>query len=119
MVADFPARGVGDPPGLNPREQILHIAVDHVNTAPPLSGEGLRDERVDERQPRNIFVGAENDVRRAVVAGLEIVINRRVRQARSEEHTSELQSLMRISYAVFCLHKKTVHNPVKTYTTPP
>src|SRR3546814_3949360 len=27
--------------------------------------------------------------------------------ARSEEHTSELQSLMRISYAVFCLNKKT------------
>src|SRR3546814_10464515 len=30
---------------------------------------------------------------------------------RSEEHTSELQSLMRISYAVFCLQKK---NPIKT-----
>src|SRR3546814_8441642 len=29
--------------------------------------------------------------------------------ARSEEHTSELQSLIRISYAVFCL-KKTIHN---------
>src|SRR3546814_9954090 len=28
---------------------------------------------------------------------------------RSEEHTSELQSLMRISYAVFCLKKKTRH----------
>src|SRR3546814_8421994 len=28
-------------------------------------------------------------------------------QSRSEEHTSELQSLMRISYAVFCLKKKT------------
>src|SRR3546814_4048540 len=28
---------------------------------------------------------------------------------RSEEHTSELQSLMRISYAVFCLTKKTIH----------
>src|SRR3546814_4995720 len=28
-------------------------------------------------------------------------------EARSEEHTSELQSLMRISYAVFCLKKKT------------
>src|SRR3546814_7102519 len=28
-------------------------------------------------------------------------------QRRSEEHTSELQSLMRISYAVFCLKKKT------------
>src|SRR3546814_5199441 len=30
--------------------------------------------------------------------------------ARSEEHTSELQSLMRISYAVFCLKKKTKHH---------
>src|SRR3546814_3089128 len=29
-----------------------------------------------------------------------------VQKARSEEHTSELQSLMRISYAVFCLKKK-------------
>src|SRR3546814_8582005 len=29
---------------------------------------------------------------------------------RSEEHTSELQSLMRISYAVFCLKKKQQHN---------
>src|SRR3546814_7067018 len=29
------------------------------------------------------------------------------RRTRSEEHTSELQSLMRISYAVFCLKKKT------------
>src|SRR3546814_9643606 len=29
-----------------------------------------------------------------------------MRSARSEEHTSELQSLMRISYAVFCLKKK-------------
>src|SRR3546814_1921372 len=31
------------------------------------------------------------------------------RLARSEEHTSELQSLMRISYAVFCLKKKNKH----------
>src|SRR3546814_5812638 len=29
---------------------------------------------------------------------------------RSEDHTSELQSLMRISYAVFCLKKKTINN---------
>src|SRR3546814_4544636 len=32
------------------------------------------------------------------------------KSTRSEEHTSELQSLMRISYAVFCLKKKTTHN---------
>src|SRR3546814_6575408 len=31
---------------------------------------------------------------------------------RSEEHTSELQSLMRISYAVFCLKKKTYKTPL-------
>src|SRR3546814_5861635 len=30
-------------------------------------------------------------------------------KARSEEHTSELQSLMRISYAAFCLKKKKIH----------
>src|SRR3546814_2822204 len=33
-------------------------------------------------------------------------LDRRQKFARSEEHTSELQSLMRISYAVFCLKKK-------------
>src|SRR3546814_7369729 len=45
------------------------------------------------------------------------------RPARSEEHTSELQSLMRISYAVFCLKKKKTTNrydhtlPSNTITT--
>src|SRR3546814_3805547 len=34
-----------------------------------------------------------------------------IHQARSEEHTSELQSLMRISYAVFCLKKKKSNTP--------
>src|SRR3546814_1244053 len=34
---------------------------------------------------------------------------RLLKKGRSEEHTSELQSLMRISYAVFCLTKKTQH----------
>src|SRR3546814_1096426 len=38
---------------------------------------------------------------------------RRRCNARSEEHTSELQSLMRISYAVFCLKKKT-RSPIAT-----
>src|SRR3546814_2802793 len=40
--------------------------------------------------------------------GPSLLVARRDRLAgRSEEHTSELQSLMRISYAVFCLKKKT------------
>src|SRR3546814_7460931 len=58
--------------------------------------------------------------------GLDIVCNVAGKQVaksnireRSEEHTSELQSLMRISYAVFCLKKKklthdTIHNHVTT-----
>src|SRR3546814_7153463 len=37
--------------------------------------------------------------------------NQRSSAARSEEHTSELQSLMRISYAVFCLKKHTNTTP--------
>src|SRR3546814_1142103 len=41
-------------------------------------------------------IGVQEDVRLVHVTG----------HARSEEHTSELQSLMRISYAVFCLKKK-------------
>src|SRR3546814_1195614 len=37
---------------------------------------------------------------------------------RSEEHTSELQSLMRISYAVFCLTTKNTHTHYTTHTPP-
>src|SRR3546814_7104868 len=37
---------------------------------------------------------------------------------RSEEHTSELQSLMRISYAVFCLKKKIQNTALHTNTMP-
>src|SRR3546814_3335758 len=41
----------------------------------------------------------------AISLGKEYTLKRQ--RGRSEEHTSELQSLMRISYAVFCLKKKT------------
>src|SRR3546814_1000598 len=54
--------------------------------------------------------------------GADTVIPARAKQDRSEEHTSELQSLMRISYAVFCLKKKTnlesTHITNTTTTTP-
>src|SRR3546814_8228968 len=38
---------------------------------------------------------------------------------RSEEHTSELQSLMRISYAVFCLKKKNIQHQVQYFQSVP
>src|SRR3546814_7438186 len=51
--------------------------------------------------------------RRARISGIARLAHREIRRRsyrssarRSEEHTSELQSLMRISYAVFCLKKK-------------
>src|SRR3546814_1113119 len=43
-------------------------------------------------------------------------LNQKGRKKRSEEHTSELQSLMRISYAVFCLKKKKT-TPTRAPTT--
>src|SRR3546814_1550170 len=41
-----------------------------------------------------------------LAGGPDAPLARRLSSTRSEEHTSELQSLMRISYAVFCLKKK-------------
>src|SRR3546814_2977211 len=66
-----------------------------------------------ERQPRigaDEHAVAEED-RAAVrpqleMAEPELFVDQRQRLVRSEEHTSELQSLMRISYAVFCLKQK-------------
>src|SRR3546814_7779866 len=40
---------------------------------------------------------------------IEYALKRATVDMRSEEHTSELQSLMRISYAVFCLKKQNIH----------
>src|SRR3546814_5796066 len=41
-----------------------------------------------------------------LTAGIRYTIEKKKGQSRSEEHTSELQSLMRITYAVLCLKKK-------------
>src|SRR3546814_1996955 len=47
--------------------------------------------------------------RHHVPANFDALVARRLRH-RSEEHTSELQSLMRISYAVFCLKKNKIYD---------
>src|SRR3546814_3049291 len=82
--------GPGRPSGAAQSGQHLH----RVRCGPRLSGAGQR---------RSESVGA---------AGGDAA-----EQGRSEEHTSELQSLMRISYAVFCLKKKRktqIRTPVTT-----
>src|SRR3546814_3997203 len=47
------------------------------------------------------------DLARVALPAVGVLDMLRYHKFRSEEHTSELQSLMRISYAVFCLKKKT------------
>src|SRR3546814_17817541 len=57
---------------------------------------GGTDRRLDHRHQHTlVFIGQEGTAQASAPVPL-----------RSEEHTSELQSLMRISYAVFCLQKK-------------
>src|SRR3546814_5372174 len=82
--------------GMNPLAALKQGIVDHVRSAAFITLEELRavfhrDARAQE------FTEAYNDLMR-------------IKQLRSEEHTSELQSLTRISYAVFRLKKKQYTN---------
>src|SRR3546814_2665558 len=56
------------------------------------------------------FDGADNDLFHFQLPHVIPDGHPRRSDGRSEEHTSELQSLMRISYAVLCLTKQTTHN---------
>src|SRR3546814_3009830 len=76
--------------------------------------------QVDQRQVagRERSVG-EPDGRVERMVGPEAAVGREVDDPlarRSEEHTSELQSLMRISYAVFCLKKKKKNHQLEKHT---
>src|SRR3546814_2265260 len=53
------------------------------------------------------YVGQAKELLAELGVNVETEADGRPSLSRSEEHTSELQSLMRISYAVFCLNKKT------------
>src|SRR3546814_4442154 len=77
-----------------------------------LFGDGadtLRDFPVFDAGPRRLTLKSVRPANQGAVASFAEVTDRSAAEAlrgRSEEHTSELQSLMRISYAVFCLKKK-------------
>src|SRR3546814_4743884 len=92
---------------LFPYTTLFRSGVEYNDPSPgPSSTRYPRGVGVTIEQP--IFLGfrTKNSVRAAesaVRAGREVL-------RRSEEHTSELQSLMRISYAVFCLKKKKKHD---------
>src|SRR3546814_2573007 len=81
-------------------------------TAGP-EGDGQVD-RIFDRPLGNLFrfpwPVREADLRVAVAVDQPVDMLEQIGPHRSEEHTSELQSLMRISYAVFCLKKKKHNN---------
>src|SRR3546814_8744497 len=83
----------------------LGVNVDHVATL---------------RQARGTVYPDPVEAGRIALAAGATSITVHLREDRSEEHTSELQSLMRISYAVFCLQKKrqrTTYHHYRTHRT--
>src|SRR3546814_8052430 len=95
-------------PGDHVERRLAELA--DMKAAAPLHGEARRLLPVLEGGNRRQEVARVGEAVRADRAALRQGQRRRVVLAdeapRSEEHTSELQSLMRISYAVFCLEKK-------------
>src|SRR3546814_5127536 len=78
------------------------------------------DERtllIPERRGNQLALGLGNIIAdpRVGIAMLRPATDEVLRISRSEEHTSELQSLMRISYAVFCLKKQTTSTNTQTH----
>src|SRR3546814_6646437 len=65
---------------------------------------------------KRLDVPARLELFRDVCAAVAHAHRSLVIHRRSEEHTSELQSLMRTSYAVFCLKKKTTQTIINRYT---
>src|SRR3546814_8158967 len=85
------------------RRRVLQMRAPDLDDVRPLLCLGV--ERCLQRLDCRLQLVAHFDGGRNVESRRKTVVG-----GRSEEHTSELQSLMRISYAVFCLKKKKNHN---------
>src|SRR3546814_5798705 len=74
----------------------------------------LSDLAPDEAKIIKMFFGMDDDPMsmKSIAPLLGLTYQQVKNRKRSEEHTSELQSLMRISYAVFCLKKKNKTNDI-------
>src|SRR3546814_9483052 len=104
MAGSTPARGsnepipFGTPPGPRP------LCGQSRRDGRPRAADGDRPAGGD--RPDGLALRAGRRIARTGAATAKLRRFPLVRHRRSEEHTSELHSLMRISYAVFCLKKK-------------
>src|SRR3546814_19233844 len=96
--ARLPKRQLGAVRGHHPRPTIVPIYIFSRSAFPYMAAGDMREERTQPLRQSDLLRGSEERP-----SGLKFGPGS---FARSEEHTSELQSLMRISYAVFCLKKK-------------
>src|SRR3546814_2487208 len=77
------------------------------------NGEGLRERLHFRLAEADVLKAADRNQLHAVAGRADFLVDLEA-ALRSEEHTSELQSLMRISYAVFCLEKTTTPKLIET-----
>src|SRR3546814_7702983 len=120
--SDLTGTGVGARQPEQQVEQLAHqprgVAAAHALVAVHRLVADLLDQPrllVDVRRQQLLEPGlGQQHVQAAVVRHPQVAV---VPVQRSEEHTSELQSLMRISYAVFCLKKKKKKIMTKQHTT--
>src|SRR3546814_10222717 len=118
MPQDLAQRSAASPkdvqvPGMHIMVQtMLHLqrqrphAFAHVGMAHRYPYPGARGDRDHRRSDRSTAAASVGDAFAAMRTTALLISTT---TARSEEHTSELQSLMRISYDVFCLKKKTIN----------
>src|SRR3546814_2592618 len=112
-VPEAGCRGLGPAHGGDERNAIDDLDVEREGDALPAE---VQDELIDELRVGDREAADDNapdagqkqgiDLLRRPESPRNLQLLRRGAGERSEEHTSELQSLMRISYAVFCLKKK-------------
>src|SRR3546814_2718864 len=96
-------------------ERALELTIGHAKTREQF-GQPIAGFQMIQAKLADMFVWIETmrSFTYQVLAECTAIAHGEGGRGRSEEHTSELQSLMRISYAVFCLKKKTKHTRLHT-----
>src|SRR3546814_7200447 len=83
------------------KQTVLVEAIGALETVKTSGAGGL----LGNRWRRAITQHSDSSLRQRLISTIAITVSTSANSIRSEEHTSELQSLMRISYAIFCLKK--------------